>query len=54
MYRVSESFIVAPNDIWITYDTEVPTVTMFACHPKGSARYRIVVRATIVAGGIIT
>jgi LPXTG-site transpeptidase (sortase) family protein len=54
MYRVSESFIVAPNDIWITYGTDVPTVTMFACHPKGSARYRIVVRATIVGGGIIS
>jgi sortase A len=50
MYRVSESYIVEPNDMWISYETEQPTLTMFACHPKGSARYRIVVSAEMVAG----
>jgi len=50
MYRVSESFIVEPSDLWITYDSPTPTLTMFACHPKGSERYRIVVKADLVAG----
>lgn len=50
MYKVVETIVVEPEDIWITYDTGAPQLTMFACHPKGSARYRIVVRADLVAG----
>ncbi|MEE8456781.1 MAG: class E sortase [Acidimicrobiia bacterium] len=50
IYRVSDTYIVDPNDLWITYDGPTPSVTMFACHPKGSARYRIVVNADLVAG----
>lgn len=50
MYSVDQSFVVEPTDIWITYETEAPTLTMFACHPKGSARYRLVVTASLVAG----
>ncbi len=50
MYRVSEAFVVDPTDLWITYDRDRPTLTMFACHPKGSARFRIVVTADLVAG----
>jgi sortase A len=49
MYRVTESFVVDPEDIWITFDQESPMLTMFACHPKGSTRYRIVVTAEPVA-----
>jgi sortase A len=50
MYRVSDTYVVDPSDLWITYDGPTPSVTMFACHPKGSARYRIVVTADLVAG----
>jgi len=50
LYRVSETLVVDPEDIWITYETGASMVTMFACHPKGSARHRIVVRAEQVAG----
>ena len=50
MYRVRETFIVDPADLWITYDRDEPMLTMFACHPKGSARFRIVVTADLVAG----
>lgn len=49
MYRVSESFIVEPTDMWITYNRRTPTLTMFACHPKGSAAQRIVVVAELVS-----
>jgi sortase A len=49
MYRVSDTYIVDPNDLWITYDDPKPTLTMFACHPKGSARFRIVVKAEMVS-----
>lgn len=50
MHRVSDTFIVDPTDLWITYDIGASTLTMFACHPKGSERFRIVVRADLVAG----
>jgi sortase A len=50
MYKVVDTMIVDPRDLWITYDSDRPTLTMFACHPKGSARYRIVVTADLVGG----
>ncbi len=43
-YAVSEILIVEPKDVWITYETGEPIVTLFACHPKGSVRERIVIR----------
>jgi sortase A len=50
MYKVAGTEIVDPQDLWITYDRDRPMLTMFACHPKGSARYRIVVTADLVGG----
>jgi sortase A len=50
MYRVTDVFVVTPDDMWITFDGDHPTVTLFACHPKGSARQRIVVQAEMVGG----
>jgi sortase A len=47
-YVVRETVIVSPSDIWIVEQTDVPMVTLFACHPKRSARQRIVVRAELV------
>lgn len=53
MYVVTETLIVDPTDIWITYETGESIATLFACHPKGSIRKRIVVRAHLVGGGRI-
>ena len=50
LYRVTDSFVVEPSAMWISYETEEPELTMFACHPKGSAAYRIVVTAEMVSG----
>jgi len=50
MYRVSDTFVVEPDELWISYDVGRPILTMFACHPRGSARYRIVVQADLIAG----
>lgn len=47
-YRVVETIIVTPSDIWIVEPTDTPTLTLFACHPKRSSRQRIVVRAELV------
>lgn len=49
MYRVSETMIVEADAMWITYDRPTSTLTMFACHPKGSAKQRIVVVADLVS-----
>ena len=49
MYRVKETIIVDPGDLWITFDRDEPTLTMFACYPKGSAEKRIVVIAELVS-----
>jgi sortase A len=49
MYSVSETMIVEPSDIWITFDRPNPTLTLFACHPKGSETQRIVVIADLVS-----
>jgi sortase A len=46
-YRVAEVFVVEPTDMWITHEVGRPIVTLFACHPKGSARYRIVVQGEL-------
>ncbi len=47
-YRVAETVIVTPRDMWIVEQTDVPMLTLFACHPKRSAQQRIVVRAELV------
>lgn len=47
-YVVQETVVVTPVDIWIVEQTETPMLTLFACHPKRSARQRIVVRAELV------
>ena len=53
MYSVTETLIVTPDAIWVTYDTGDDIATLFACHPKGSLRQRIVVRAKLVGDGKI-
>jgi len=53
MYSVTETLVVTPESLWITYETGDNIATLFACHPKGSARQRIVVRAKLVGDGKI-
>lgn len=50
IYLVTDVFIVTPGDVWITWEQGRAMLTLFACHPKGSARERIVVQADLVAG----
>jgi len=49
VYAVRETIIVKPTDMWVVDQTETPTVTLIACHPKGSAAERIVVKGDLVA-----
>lgn len=47
-YEVTGTQIVNPDAIWITNATSNATATLFACHPKGSTRQRIVVSLALV------
>ncbi|MEZ5237180.1 MAG: sortase [Acidimicrobiales bacterium] len=44
VYRVTGTEIVDPDDVEVARPTDDATATLFACHPPGSARQRLVVR----------
>ncbi len=48
-YRVREVFIVNANETWVVNNTPDATFTIIACHPKGSARQRIVAKGNLVS-----
>ena len=48
-YHMTGFEIVTPKDVHIVNPTPDATVTLFACHPPGSARQRYVVRGTFVS-----
>lgn len=48
-YEVSETIIVDPTEMWVVDQTDESTFTLIACHPKGSAAQRIVVKGTLVS-----
>ncbi len=43
VYQVTSTEVVTPDAIWIIDQTAAYTATLFACHPVGSTRQRIVV-----------
>jgi sortase A len=47
-YKMTAQQIVTPNDTWIVNPTQTATLTLFACHPPGSATHRIVIRGEYV------
>lgn len=49
-YEVVQTLIVAPTDVWVTRQVEGGWLTLTACHPRYSARERIIVFARLVAG----
>ena len=52
-YQVASKFVVTPDRTDIADPTDTPMLTMFACHPPGSARLRYVVRADLVAASAV-
>jgi sortase A len=51
-YAVTSTQIVVPTDMWVVDPTEQPTMTLIACHPKHSARQRIVVKGALVRSAL--
>jgi sortase A len=52
-YRVRDTIIVRPTDTWVADQHQRAELTLIACHPKHSARQRIVVRADLVGTPIV-
>jgi sortase A len=48
VYQVYESRIVRPSDMWVVENTPDAIATIFGCHPRGSARFRYMVRGRLV------
>jgi len=48
IYGVVETLFVLPTDTWIADQDSRSMVTLFACHPVGSARQRIVVKGELL------
>jgi sortase A len=49
-YIVRESTIVTPFDVWVAEQREGAWLTLTTCHPKYSARERLIVFAEMTAG----
>jgi sortase A len=47
-YAVTGTQIVTPDAMWVIEPTPQPTMTLIACHPKHSARQRIIVKGKLV------
>ena len=49
-YAMRESVIVRPTELWVTGDRPGAWLTLTTCHPKYSARQRLIVFAELVDG----
>lgn len=47
-YRVRKKFAVTPDKTEVVRTTKKPTLTLTACHPPYSARYRLIVQSDLV------
>lgn len=50
IYEVRESRVVKPTDVWVADPREGAWLTLTTCHPKLSARQRLVISAELVFG----
>ena len=50
VYEVRENFLVQPGDVWVTDDKAGGWLTLTTCHPKFSARERLIITAELVEG----
>jgi sortase A len=50
VYEVRDSFVVEPTDVWVVDDRSGGWLTLTTCHPKFSARERLIIVAEMVEG----
>ena len=47
-YRVKKTFSVTPDKVEVVDSTEEPMLTLTACHPPYSAKYRLIVQSDLI------
>ena len=47
-YKVTETLVVNPKDVWVLKQTNKPTVTLITCTPLYTTKQRLVIRAELV------
>ncbi|HEX7134579.1 MAG TPA: class E sortase [Iamia sp.] len=53
-YKVREAaFVVTPDDVRVAAPTDTPQLTLTTCHPKGSARERLVLQADLMGDPLL-
>jgi sortase A len=52
-YRVTEKVVVSPNDVSVIAGTPDNRLTLTTCHPKGSARQRLIIVAELVSSPFV-
>jgi sortase A len=54
-YRITDQWVVAPEDVWVLDPTPEPSLTLITCYPfyyAGNAPERFIVRAVLIDGSI--
>jgi sortase A len=46
-YKVTETRVIDPYDLWMTDQTPFPSMTLVACHPPHSARQRYMIKGRL-------
>jgi sortase A len=58
VYAYREQRVVSPYDVWVVdedpLETGAPTITLTTCHPRGSARQRLIVWGELVGAPLTT
>jgi len=49
-YQVRESLLVKPTDVWVTEERAGSWLTLTTCHPRYSAKQRLIIVAELVEG----
>jgi sortase A len=50
VYEVRDTFIVAPDEVWVAEDKPGGWLTLTTCNPRFSARERLIISAELVEG----
>lgn len=48
-YLVTESFVVAPDEVWVLNKTEDATITLITCTPVGTYTDRLIVKGVLLS-----
>lgn len=47
-YKITDKFVVEPEELWVLDPTKDPTITLITCTPKRVATHRLIVKGILV------